>query len=282
MAGDASITHVSDTALWVATFRAQEGQRADAAFDDPLASLLAGERGRSIARSIPRAAMVAWSTVIRTSSIDRLIGEGLAAGVDTVLNLGAGMDTRPYRMKLPAALRWIEVDFPSLVSVKDSTLRQQTPGCRLERIGLDLLDLPARAALFADYGAASKNMLVITEGVIPYFSAAAAAGLAREMHAVASLRAWIQDFDNAGQRAPPRGWEKKLKAAPFLFDARDWFDFFREHGWRPLKTITNSEESQRIKRPYPLDFPFGVLMRALPRDMSAKILSLSGATMLQK
>ena len=96
MATDSSISHVSDTALWVASIRAQEGQRTNPAFNDPMAAMLSGERGRAIARAMPRAALVEWGVIIRTSAIDRLINEALAAGVDTVLNLGAGLDCRPY------------------------------------------------------------------------------------------------------------------------------------------------------------------------------------------
>ena len=46
-AADAQIRHVSDTAFWVATLRAREGKRANAAFADPLAATLAGELGYS-------------------------------------------------------------------------------------------------------------------------------------------------------------------------------------------------------------------------------------------
>jgi hypothetical protein len=45
--------------------------------------------------------------------------------------------------------------------------------------------------------------------------------------------------------------------------------------------ITSFEESQRINRPYPLDFPFGLMMRTLPTAMREKILSLSGAVLLR-
>jgi methyltransferase (TIGR00027 family) len=282
MADDSPIIHVSDTALWVATFRAQEGQRADAAFDDPLASILTGERGRQIARAIPRAAMVAWGMVMRTSAIDRLIDEAVTAGIDTVLNLGAGLDTRPYRMKLPAALRWIEIDFQNIVELKNSKLSQYKPVCQLERIGMDLLDSRSRKEMFARYEATSKNTLVISEGVISYFSTHDAASLASELHAIPSIRFWIQDFDNAGHRREPWGWKKRLKAAPFLFKVKNWFEFFNYYGWQPSKVITNFEQSERINRPYPFDFPFGLIMRALPREMSQKILSLSGAVLMKK
>ena len=278
---DSAIRHVSDTAWWVASFRAQEGHRADAAFADPLASILAGERGRAMARSIPRAAMVEWSMIIRTSAIDRLVNEALIAGVDTVLNLGAGLDTRPYRMNLPAFLRWIEVDFANIIDMKNAKLVECQPVCELERVAADLLDRPSWNTILARYGTTSKNMLVITEGVLTYLSVHHAATLARELHATPAVRFWIQDFDNAGPRRLPRGWGEKLSAAPFLFKVKDWFAFFEAYGWRSSRVITSVEESQRLKRPYPLDFPFGFVLRMLPKEMSQKILSLSGAVLMQ-
>jgi methyltransferase (TIGR00027 family) len=226
--------------------------------------------------------MVAWGMIIRTSAIDRLIHEALATGIDTVLNLGAGLDCRPYRMQLPAALRWIEIDFQSIVEMKNSRLRQHEPACRLERIGMDLLDRPSRVKLFAQCGATSKKTLVITEGVIPYLSVRIVAALASELHAIPSMRLWIQDFDNAGQRGLPRGWAKKLQAAPFLFEVRNWFEFFSKYGWRSSKVITSFEESERINRPYPFEFPQGLIKWAIPKEMSRRILSLSGAVLLQK
>jgi methyltransferase (TIGR00027 family) len=243
---------------------------------------LCGNRGRQIARSIPRAAMVEWGMIIRTSAIDRLINEALVAGVDTVLNLGAGLDTRPYRMKLPATVRWIEMDFPNIVELKNSTLVEHQPVCRLERVRIDLLDRPSRNKILAHYASAAKNTLVISEGVLPYFSIHDAATLASDLHAAPSVRFWIQDFDNAGQRSSPRGWNAKLEAAPLLFKVNDWFEFFEKYGWRSSHVITSFEESQRINRPYPLDFPFGLIMRALPKAMRQKIQSLSGAVLMQR
>jgi methyltransferase (TIGR00027 family) len=281
MTDDSLVTHVTDTAFWGAHFRAKESQRAAPAFHDPLASLLCGNRGRQIARSIPPATMVEWGVVVRTSAIDRLIYVALQFGVDTVLNLGAGLDTRPYRMKLPANLRWIEMDFPIIVELKNSKLIEHHPICKLERVGMDLLDRRSRNEIFVKYATASNNILVITEGVLSYFSIHDAATLAWDLHATPSIRFWIQDFDNAGQRRLPRGWEAKLKAAPFLFKVKDWFEFFEKYGWRSSQVTTSFEESQRISRPYPLDFPFCLMLRALPKAMSQKIHSLSGAVLMQ-
>jgi len=165
VAPDPAIKHVSDTAFWVASFRAFAGQRSDSAFSDPFAALLSGDRGRAIARSMSCTAMVEWSVIIRTSAIDRPVTEALAAGVDTVLNLGAGLDSRPYRMSLPALLRWVELDFPTIVDFKNAKLIEQQPICALERVGIDLRDRAARNRIIGLYAATSRNMLVITEGL---------------------------------------------------------------------------------------------------------------------
>jgi methyltransferase (TIGR00027 family) len=278
---DAAIAHVTDTALWVAACRAAEGQTDHAVFHDPLASALAGERGREIARSFPRSASVAWGVVVRTCAIDRLIGEAVRAGIDTVLNLGAGLDTRPYRMQLPAHLRWLEIDFPNIVELKNARLREHKANCIVERIGLDLSDRPSRNRLFAQFGATSGNTLLIAEGVIPYLSNDEVASLARDLCSIPSFRRWILDFDNAGKRRMPRGWARKLRAAPVLFSVDDWFEFFKQAGWRPGKVITSAEESERINRPCPFPFPWGLITRALP-ELRRRVLTASGAVLMEK
>ena len=63
-----------------------------------------------------------WSVVIRTRVIDSFVQQLIAGGVETVINLGAGLDTRPYRLDLPASLRWIEVDLPQIIDLKEARL----------------------------------------------------------------------------------------------------------------------------------------------------------------
>src|SRR5262245_61052111 len=93
---DTLIDDVSDTAFWIAHYRGLETERPDALFRDPLAKLLAGDRGKQIAETMPRANFTSWAVVMRTCMIDDFIRFAIAQGVDTVLNLGAGLDTRPY------------------------------------------------------------------------------------------------------------------------------------------------------------------------------------------
>lgn len=279
---DAAVRSVSDTALWVATLRAIESERADRVFQDPLASVLAGNLGRRIARSIPCSASVAWGVIVRTCAIDRLVREAVDGGVDTVLNLGAGLDTRPYRMDLPARLRWVEIDLPAIVEFKNARLSGHEAACTVERIGLDLSSRASRKEIFACCAARSKSALLVAEGVIPYLSNDEVASLAEEFFGISSFQHWIMDFDNAGRRRMPHAWAKKLKAAPFLFQVNDWFAFFERAGWKPRKVVTSAEESERIHRPVPWSFPWGLIMHALPAALQLRVLSASGAAWMGK
>src|SRR5947209_5000323 len=100
------IRDISDTARWVAVYRAQETERPDAVFWDPFARALAGERGEKIAQAMPFGEQNAWSFIARTVLFDRLVDKAIAGGADLIVNLAAGLDTRPYRMSLPSSLRW--------------------------------------------------------------------------------------------------------------------------------------------------------------------------------
>ncbi|HWC75096.1 MAG TPA: class I SAM-dependent methyltransferase, partial [Gemmatimonadales bacterium] len=97
-AGSNPISSVSDTARWVAMYRAMESDRPDALFHDQYARRLAGPTGEQILASIPQGRKWAWPMIVRTAVMDeiimRLVNE---EGVDTVLNLAAGLDVRPYR-----------------------------------------------------------------------------------------------------------------------------------------------------------------------------------------
>src|SRR5438105_12658679 len=101
-----AIRNISDTALWAAMYRAQETDRPDALFRDPLARRLAGPRGQQMFDSMPPNTRHAWAWVTRTYLYDQFIASQVKEGLDLVLNLAAGLDARPYRMALPASLKW--------------------------------------------------------------------------------------------------------------------------------------------------------------------------------
>ncbi|HEX4962445.1 MAG TPA: class I SAM-dependent methyltransferase, partial [Thermoanaerobaculia bacterium] len=68
-----AIENVSDTARWVAVYRAMESARPDAIFHDPFAERLAGERGRTILGEMKHGEAYAWPMIVRTAVFDELI-----------------------------------------------------------------------------------------------------------------------------------------------------------------------------------------------------------------
>jgi methyltransferase (TIGR00027 family) len=248
------ISDVSDTALWVATYRAEESERPDALFRDPLAHLLMGERGEKIAASMSGSQYVKWSVVIRTHIIDAFIREQIAGGVDMVINLGAGLDTRPYRLELPQSLRWIEVDYPHMIQFKEECLAGETPKCKLERIGLDLADEASRSKLFSRLGSESKKALILTEGVLIYLTVDQVASLAKDLRQQRSFRYWIADYHSPRvfQYMKSRKRQKELQNAPFQFNPENWFTFFSDHRWNARDTRYLAEESDKLGRAIPM------------------------------
>ena len=98
------IQNVSDTARWVAIYRAMETERSDAIFKDPYARKLAGESGEEIVNNMKRGKQAAWAMIVRTAVMDEIIRQCIAEGADTIVNLAAGLDARPWRMDLPSSL----------------------------------------------------------------------------------------------------------------------------------------------------------------------------------
>jgi methyltransferase (TIGR00027 family) len=222
------IRNISDTARWVAVYRARESDRPDAVFRDPFARRLAGERGEQIANSMPLGRDNDWSMVTRTYLIDQFVMDQVGQGVDMVINLAAGLDSRPYRLQLPPTLRWIEADFPEILDYKEDILRDENPVCALERFRLDLFNLEARRALFAQLGSQARQALVITEGLIIYLTADAVAALAQDLGAPPSFHSWILDIASPGllRMLQKRMAAQLNQAAPFKFAPDEGPAFF--------------------------------------------------------
>jgi O-methyltransferase involved in polyketide biosynthesis len=131
-------------------------------------------------------------------AVDRAIADEVAKGASLVLNLAAGLDTRPYRMTFPASLRWVEVDLPDLLDYKEDVLRGETPGCALERVRLDLADVTARRSPFERLGREVARALVVSEGLIVYLSDEDVAALARDLAGPSSFQRWVLDLSSPG------------------------------------------------------------------------------------
>jgi methyltransferase (TIGR00027 family) len=251
MAEAAPIRHISDTALWVAVYRAQESERAHAVFHDPWAGKLAGDRGMQIAAAMPFARRHSWSYTARTWLVDRIIEQSMVQGTDMIVNLAAGLDARPYRMELPASLRWVEIDLPDMLNYKQEVLGGEHPACRLDRVPLDLRDTVARRALFERLGREAKKALIVSEGLIIYFDAPGAADLARDLAAPHSFRQWMTDLVSPAllnMLQKSIGGPLAQAGSPLRFAPREGPEFFAPYGWKVVEARSLLTTAARLKR----------------------------------
>jgi methyltransferase (TIGR00027 family) len=250
---DNPVRNISDTARWVAVYRARESERPDALFRDPFARRLAGERGEQIAESMrdPDRNGPDWSWAMRTYLMDLLLAAGIRKGVDLVINLAAGLDARPYRMDLPESLTWIEVDLPEILTYKEQILSAERPVCRLERVRLDLAEANGRREVFQAWGARAKKALILTEGLLIYLTADEVAALGRDLAGPTSFQQWVTDLVSPGLlRMLQKNWGKKLAdaGAPLKFGPPEGPGFFEGCGWTPREVHSMLHAAARAKR----------------------------------
>jgi len=248
---ESQIRNISDTARWVAVYRARETERPDAVFRDPFARRLAGERGEQIAASIRFMEKNAWPFVARTCLTDYLISEQLRQGTDMVINLAAGLDARPYRMDLPRSLQWIEVDLPEILAHKEEILRNEKPVCVLERVRLDLSNESARRALFSELGRRANRALVVAEGLLVYLTEDKVAALGKDLAAPVAFQNWIIDLASP---ALLRMLSRKMGApldqagAPLRFAPEQGPEFFTRCGWKPDEVHSTIHAAAKLNR----------------------------------
>ncbi len=233
------LENISDTAKWVAIFRAEESERADAVFHDPFARRLAGDKGSEIADSIEFTRQNSWSFVARTWLFDDFIKQHVEQGYDMIINLAAGLDARPYRMDLPASLKWIDVDLPGIVAYKKEILTKEKPRCDLQTISLDLADREARSAFFSEFNHKCRKALITTEGLMIYLTYEQAAELAADLSSQPHFTRWVFDLASPGLLTMMQekiGTTMKEANAEFKFAPPEGEGFFLPYGWKSVES----------------------------------------------
>ncbi len=104
---------------------------------DPLARVLLNNRLKILVRISPLAKMVYWflaerkvpviinETILRTRYIDDYLTECIRSGIEQLVILGAGFDSRAYRFnELKAKVKVFEVDHPDTQKVKIERLKK--------------------------------------------------------------------------------------------------------------------------------------------------------------
>jgi methyltransferase (TIGR00027 family) len=233
---------VGKTALSVARVRARESQRPDRLFNDPFAeAFVAASEPMAPAEGSPEDPDAAagrraraFHVVIRTRFYDEYLLAAGTAGCHQVVVLGAGLDTRAFRLPWGDDVRLFELDQPALLAFKFSVLVEQgaVPRCNLTAVPVDLRQDWSADLLAAGYDP-ERRTAWLAEGLLVYLDAAEATRLLEAVTARAGPGDRLAM--ESGSTAPPIPsgavadvtalWQGGLGSDP-----REWL---AEHGWRP-------------------------------------------------
>jgi methyltransferase (TIGR00027 family) len=225
---------------------------------------------------MPHANVLRLGLAIRTRFIDELLLEALAKyPIATVLSVGCGLDTRPWRLELSPDLRWIEIDFADMLDYKDGLMSGEKSHCRRERLTVDLNDEAQRRAMYEAAGASPA--LMITEGLLLYLPAATVDALAAEVSPHSGVAHWISDITTSaftkvlGGGADTMQPIRHVQASDAL-KGEQILEVLERHGWKTSAMrsyITDVEfVMERVRRamggatpprrPYPENDPTGI------------------------
>jgi methyltransferase (TIGR00027 family) len=197
---------------------------------------------------------------VRTRFVDDVViagCEGAAAGVAAqVVLLGAGMDTRAFRLRLPTQTTVYELDHPEVLASKAAVLGAAVPVCRRRTVPADLRGDWAGRLLSAGFNPASPTVWV-AEGVLFYLAA-------REVHALLGAAATLSSagavfaadvFGTGLLRLP--GMRAVVEhrtsiGAPTPFCTDEPRDLLASTGWQPESVIDVGQAPANFGRLAPI------------------------------
>jgi methyltransferase (TIGR00027 family) len=160
--------------------RARESARVGALFQDPYAAAFVAaappvfEEGPSTDDDPALAALEAAfeeAVVIRTRFYDDFVGAASAVHCYQIVVLGCGLDTRAFRLDLPAGARLFELDLPDVLAFKERVLSSGRVESRCTRITVEVdLQEGWSTELIAAGFESSARTAWIAEGLLPYLS----------------------------------------------------------------------------------------------------------------
>ncbi|EST19002.1 SAM-dependent methyltransferase [Streptomyces roseochromogenus] len=158
------------TALWVAWARAVEHRRPDRLFaDDYAAAFLAAAGAEASTPPAEFREALPAAVATRTAFFDEHLRSVTAGGVRQVVLLGAGLDTRAFRLPWPPGTTLYELDTPELLAFKETVLARQdaAAACHRTSLAIDLTD-DWPATLCAVGLDPAQPVAWLAEGLLPY------------------------------------------------------------------------------------------------------------------
>ncbi|MGH3963380.1 MAG: SAM-dependent methyltransferase [Pseudonocardiaceae bacterium] len=234
---------VATTGLYTAMLRARESTRPDRLFSDPFAEVLAGPQGNDVLALMEAGSsggsqnpVIPIRTRFFDDALERIVSE---LGVDQLVILAAGMDTRAFRLSLPPDLALFELDRPEVLDLKASRLAQVNAAPCCQRVPLPV-DLTGDWSATLQGGGFDRQRpsAWLVEGLTPYLTDDQVHHLLGTLSELAVAGSWLlADVIGHSFLTSPRlaGFRAMMVAngSPFRFGTDDPEGLMRMHGWRP-------------------------------------------------
>jgi len=255
-------TDLAATALFVAAVRARESERINPLFRDELSALLAGPEGRgwlAASEADPASNYHRDSfpyLEVRTRFFDDWATKAIRErNARQLVLLGAGMDTRAFRLPWPNDLQFWELDTPELFGLKEARL--QSAGVRLacDRVVVetDLTSGDWVGQLLARGFKEGRPTVWLAEGLFQYLTASDVDQVLEGAVSLSSqgsrLGAEIISEEFLRRRSNQRYLlRRKERGTPMVFGIDDPGALFRSHGWRADERVGAVEAAIALGR----------------------------------
>ena len=233
---------ISKTAFYCCGVRMQDAERENPVCGDTYARVFMNEEGLQILRLFKDETRPNTSNVGRHRIIDDLLREELAANPNlTVIIIGAGFDTRAFRLK---GGTWVELDEPQVITYKEERLPAATSENELQRIAIDFATDSLEQKLASYSG--RRPVTIVIEGVLMYLEEAAIDQLLQTLQRLFPQHRLICDLMTRDFfETTASSIHEKLTGmgATFKFTADNPEDVFVKNGYRQLGKVPIIEKS---------------------------------------
>jgi methyltransferase (TIGR00027 family) len=155
------LTPVQETAFLTAYARALDSRDPRSILRDTLSDEVVRKLDDVTMPKVPTATRL--QVAVRAKGLDRTVRRCLADHPDAVvLDLGAGLDTRVFRVDPPPTVDWYDVDYPEVIAIRRRVLPER-PHAHV--VGAALTD-----PHWLDQVPTGRHAVIVAEGVLPFLS----------------------------------------------------------------------------------------------------------------
>jgi methyltransferase (TIGR00027 family) len=247
----------------MAANRAAETMRREPLYRDPLAGDLAGDEGWAALEAVRQSSWPGYSSgpdpylTILTRFFDEALIEAVrTATITQVVIVGAGMDTRAFRLTWPSGVHLFEVDTADVFAYKEAILHRLDAQAQCQRHTTCTRSYAslARALRRAHFEPTRPAAFLIER--LQYLRPERADRLLRELSALASESSWIglalvsRETLHSNFMEP---YLRKLEAVglpPWTFGVDDPEAWLAQYGWKASSVVAGAPEASYGRWPY--------------------------------